>query len=142
MASSDSNNAISTLAFRRLLVGSLLSAPAPRPWAAVGPGPASAGPRGDMVAPLQAAGSLSSPHCLNRLFPALPSPMPAAAPAATGTKGIVRQVIGPVLDVEFPAGQLPRIYNALRIETTNPAGQSVALTAEVQQLLEIGRAHV
>jgi F-type H+-transporting ATPase subunit beta len=46
--------------------------------------------------------------------------MAAAAPAATGTTGIVRQVIGPVLDVEFPAGQLPRIYNALRIETTNP----------------------
>jgi F-type H+-transporting ATPase subunit beta len=61
--------------------------------------------------------------------------MAAAAPATTGTQGIVKQVIGPVLDVEFPAGKLPRIYNALRIEAKNPAGQTVALTAEVQQLL-------
>jgi len=61
--------------------------------------------------------------------------MAAAAKATTGTKGIVRQVIGPVLDVEFPAGKLPRIYNALRIEGKNPAGQDIALTAEVQQLL-------
>ncbi|MCH2669335.1 MAG: F0F1 ATP synthase subunit beta, partial [Gammaproteobacteria bacterium] len=44
-------------------------------------------------------------------------------------------VIGPVLDVEFPAGKLPKILNALRIEGKNPAGQDVALTAEVQQLL-------
>jgi len=61
--------------------------------------------------------------------------MAAAASAAPGTKGIVKQVIGPVLDVEFPAGKLPRIYNALRVEGTNSAGQAVALTAEVQQLL-------
>ncbi len=61
--------------------------------------------------------------------------MAAAATASAGTKGIVRQVIGPVLDVEFPAGKLPKILNALRIEGTNPAGQQVALTAEVQQLL-------
>ena len=58
-----------------------------------------------------------------------------AAATATGTKGIVRQVIGPVLDVEFPAGKLPKIFNALRIEAKNSAGQDVALTAEVQQLL-------
>ena len=58
-----------------------------------------------------------------------------AAATATGTKGTVRQVIGPVLDVEFPAGKLPKIYNALRIEAKNSAGQTVALTAEVQQLL-------
>ena len=58
-----------------------------------------------------------------------------AAATATGTKGIIRQVIGPVIDVEFPAGKLPKIYNALRIEGKNSAGQDVALTAEVQQLL-------
>ena len=61
--------------------------------------------------------------------------MVASAPASAGTKGVVRQVIGPVLDVEFPAGKLPKIYNALRIEAKNTAGQDVALTAEVQQLL-------
>ena len=61
--------------------------------------------------------------------------MAAAATATTGAKGIVRQVIGPVLDVEFPAGKLPRIFNALEIKGTNSAGQAIALTAEVQQLL-------
>ena len=61
--------------------------------------------------------------------------MAATAPTSAGTKGFVRQVIGPVLDVEFPAGKLPKILNALRIEATNTSGQSVALTAEVQQLL-------
>ena len=35
----------------------------------------------------------------------------------------------------IPAGKLPKIYNALRIEGKNPAGDDVALTAEVQQLL-------
>jgi len=33
--------------------------------------------------------------------------------------GKITQVIGPVVDVEFPAGTLPAIYNALRV--TNPA---------------------
>ncbi len=33
--------------------------------------------------------------------------------------GRITQVIGPVIDVEFPPGKLPPIYNALRI--TNPA---------------------
>ena len=61
--------------------------------------------------------------------------MATSATSTVGTKGIVRQVIGPVLDVEFPAGKLPKILNALRIEAKNPAGQDVALTAEVQQLL-------
>jgi F-type H+-transporting ATPase subunit beta len=37
--------------------------------------------------------------------------------------------------VEFPAGKLPKIYNALRVEAKNTSGQDVALTAEVQQLL-------
>ena len=30
--------------------------------------------------------------------------------------GRVVQVIGPVVDVEFPGGELPEIYNAVRIE--------------------------
>ncbi|AFZ46647.1 ATP synthase F1 subcomplex beta subunit [Cyanobacterium stanieri PCC 7202] len=49
--------------------------------------------------------------------------------------GKITQVIGPVVDAEFPSGNLPRIYNALRIEGTNEAGQPVAVTCEVQQLL-------
>ena len=60
--------------------------------------------------------------------------MVATPSTSSQTKGVVRQVIGPVLDVEFPAGKLPKILNALRIEAKNPAGQDIALTAEVQQL--------
>jgi F-type H+-transporting ATPase subunit beta len=49
--------------------------------------------------------------------------------------GKIVQIIGPVVDAEFPSGNLPRIYNALRVEGTNEAGQQVAVTCEVQQLL-------
>ena len=44
--------------------------------------------------------------------------------------GLITQIIGPVVDVEFSDGKLPRIYNALRIGE----GQS-AIICEVQQLL-------
>jgi F-type H+-transporting ATPase subunit beta len=54
--------------------------------------------------------------------------------------GRVVQVIGPVLDVEFEAAHLPDIYNALRLKTTNEAGQEIELVAEVQQ--HIGRGQV
>lgn len=49
--------------------------------------------------------------------------------------GHVTQVIGPVIDVEFPAGELPRIHDALRVEGEAPNGQKVSLITEVQQLL-------
>ncbi len=49
--------------------------------------------------------------------------------------GKIVQVIGPVIDAEFSSGNLPRIYNALRVEGTNEAGQQIAVTCEVQQLL-------
>ncbi|MEC4985393.1 MAG: F0F1 ATP synthase subunit beta [Oscillatoria sp. PMC 1068.18] len=49
--------------------------------------------------------------------------------------GKITQVIGPVIDVEFSSGKMPQIYNALRIEGKNEAGQDVAVTCEVQQLL-------
>ncbi len=54
--------------------------------------------------------------------------MATAAPAATGR---VIQITGPVVDVEFPAGQLPAIYAALEIE--RPGGSP--LVCEVQQHL-------
>ncbi|MBM4182727.1 MAG: F0F1 ATP synthase subunit beta [Gemmatimonadetes bacterium] len=54
--------------------------------------------------------------------------------------GSVVQVIGPVLDVEFAAEDLPEIYNALKLETTNEAGQTISVVAEVQQ--HIGRGQV
>ena len=43
------------------------------------------------------------------------------------------QIIGPVIDVEFPADNLPEIYNALRIDTEGD--NEIHLTAEVQQHL-------
>jgi len=49
-------------------------------------------------------------------------------------KGKIVQVIGPVVDVEFP-DQLPAIYNALTIEYEVPLQGKTKLTLEVQQHL-------
>jgi len=46
-------------------------------------------------------------------------------------EGVITQIIGPVIDVEFSNGNLPEIYDALKI--TCDDGKTV--TAEVQQLL-------
>lgn len=51
------------------------------------------------------------------------------------TIGRVTQIIGPVVDMTFPPGELPNIYNACTIEGTNQAGMDVYVTVEVQQLL-------
>ncbi len=55
--------------------------------------------------------------------------------ATVPTIGKVTQVLGPVVDVEFPPGGLPEVYTALTI--TNPAISSQAdnLTVEVAQHL-------
>ncbi len=37
------------------------------------------------------------------------------ATATTPTTGTIVQIIGPVLDIEFPPEQLPEIYNALTV---------------------------
>ncbi len=47
------------------------------------------------------------------------------------TEGLITQIIGPVIDVEFPHGNLPEIYDALRITCDN----GNIITTEVQQLL-------
>lgn len=49
--------------------------------------------------------------------------------------GYITQIIGPVVDVRFPSGQMPQIYNAIVVKGTNEAGQEVSVTCEVQQLL-------
>jgi F-type H+-transporting ATPase subunit beta len=56
---------------------------------------------------------------------------------STETKNIGRisQIIGPVVDVTFPAGQMPNIYNSLTIAGSNEAGDELSVTCEVQQLL-------
>ncbi|MBV9707188.1 MAG: F0F1 ATP synthase subunit beta [Chloroflexi bacterium] len=50
----------------------------------------------------------------------------------TLTKGKVVQVLGAVVDIEFPPDQIPEIYNAV---TTRPSGAEQDLTLEVEQLL-------
>jgi F-type H+/Na+-transporting ATPase subunit beta len=54
------------------------------------------------------------------------------ATATVRTEGRVTQVLGNVVDIEFPADKLPAIYNA--IETAIP-GQQAPLVLEVEQLL-------
>ena len=46
--------------------------------------------------------------------------------------GFVTQIIGPVIDVEFPDGNLPKIYNALKITKEN---SKEVIIAEVQYLI-------
>jgi F-type H+-transporting ATPase subunit beta len=54
--------------------------------------------------------------------------MPAKATASTKNTGKIVQVIGPTVDVEFESGQLPAIYNALRIVDKE---REINLTCEV-----------
>jgi F-type H+-transporting ATPase subunit beta len=44
--------------------------------------------------------------------------------------GLISQIIGPVVDIEFPSGDLPKVYNAVTISS----GDSTVV-CEVQQLL-------
>jgi len=46
--------------------------------------------------------------------------------------GKVVQILGNVIDVEFPAASLPRIYNALVTSIASPAGSSRKLVLEVE----------
>ena len=51
------------------------------------------------------------------------------------SEGKITQVIGPVVDVEFPDGNLPEIYDAVIVKDKAPNGDEINLTCEVQQLL-------
>jgi len=44
--------------------------------------------------------------------------------------GFISQIIGPVVDIQFPSGDLPKVYNAVIIGSGD-----TAITCEVQQLL-------
>ena len=50
-------------------------------------------------------------------------------------EGLITQIIGPVIDVEFAQGELPEIYNALKIYKEDGA----YIVAEVQQMLGSNR---
>ena len=43
-------------------------------------------------------------------------------------KGHVLQVMGPVVDVKFENGQLPDIYNALKVQIERPNQEPVTLS--------------
>jgi F-type H+/Na+-transporting ATPase subunit beta len=65
---------------------------------------------------------------------------PAAGPGAEGTElatGRVARVIGPVVDVEFPADQMPEIYYALHVDVAAQSdleeSKARTLTLEVEQ---------
>jgi F-type H+-transporting ATPase subunit beta len=50
--------------------------------------------------------------------------------------GRVVQIIGPVIDLEFPEGRLPAIFNAVRVHENVPElGREIDVTVEVQQHL-------
>ena len=50
-------------------------------------------------------------------------------------EGLITQIIGPVIDVEFQQGELPEIYNALNITMDD----GTIIVAEVQQMLGSNR---
>jgi F-type H+-transporting ATPase subunit beta len=51
------------------------------------------------------------------------------------TEGSIIQIIGPVVDIDFPSGKLPSILNAVRIPRVNIEGVEEDLIVEVQQQL-------
>jgi F-type H+/Na+-transporting ATPase subunit beta len=51
----------------------------------------------------------------------LTAPQPPRQATATAT-GRIAQIIGPVVDVQFPAEHLPQIYNALELELSQTVG--------------------
>ena len=53
----------------------------------------------------------------------------------TTSKGRITQVLGAVIDVEFPVGNLPAIYNALKVTNPSINDQPWNLTLEVAQHL-------
>jgi len=55
--------------------------------------------------------------------------------AQVPTVGKVTQVLGPVVDVEFPPGGLPEVYTALKLTNPNISGEQNNLTLEVAQHL-------
>jgi F-type H+/Na+-transporting ATPase subunit beta len=55
--------------------------------------------------------------------------------AAANANGSISQVIGPVVDVEFPPGQLPEIFNALKVTNPDIDDREGNLVLEVAQHL-------
>ena len=63
----------------------------------------------------------------------------AVAISETQKLGKITQVIGPVVDVEFPPGALPEIFTALLLSNPSISDQADNLTIEVGSMLITGR---
>src|SRR5258705_13244565 len=75
----------------------------------------------------------------HRVVPLLSQTTFVNMPTATATNvGQITQVIGSTFDVQFEEDQLPGIYNAVKIKSSNK-GVDIDLTGEVQQHLGGGR---
>ena len=53
----------------------------------------------------------------------------------TQNVGNITQIIGPVVDIAFPPGKMPNIYNSLLVQGKDNDGNEISVTCEVQQLL-------
>ncbi len=58
-----------------------------------------------------------------------------SASAQTQNFGRIKQVIGPIVDVEFEAGRLPAIFNAVKVSNPSVSDKEWNLTLEVAQHL-------
>ena len=57
--------------------------------------------------------------------------------AAEPTNGRVTRVQGSVIDVEFPVGHLPDIYNALKVTIVNTSAKEEGEAKETEITLEV-----
>nr|AEQ94261.1 ATPase beta subunit [Eutreptia viridis] len=55
--------------------------------------------------------------------------------AVNSSVGTIVQIIGPVMDIVFPPGKMPSIYNSLIVKGTTGSGDELTVVCEVQQLL-------
>ena len=53
-------------------------------------------------------------------------------------KGYIVQVLGPVVDVKFPSGDLPRINDALKIDVPADQNHGFAIKLTLEVALHIG----
>ncbi|KAK3417467.1 hypothetical protein EUGRSUZ_H03409 [Eucalyptus grandis] len=60
---------------------------------------------------------------------------PGVSTLENNNLGCIAQIIGPALDVAFPPGKMPNIYNALAVKGRDTISQEINVTCEVQQLL-------
>ena len=52
--------------------------------------------------------------------------------------GKIKQIIGPVVDIEFPAGQLPDIYNAIKINYSAEENEDKAINVTMEAMQHLG----